>query len=72
MITLKEMNKEDVLTVDSLKEGDTFTILLEEWDSVYLMTDDEIYVDVTTGFTYSAYEYSALPIHKVDFVLTQV
>lgn len=72
MITItKEIEKEKVLTIEDLGYGDSFVILVYDWDSVYLMCDNAEFVDISTGITYDRDDNKCLPVRKIDFSLIE-
>lgn len=72
MITIaKEIEKEKVLTVGDMGCGDSFIILISGWYDVYLMCNDNKFVEISTGEVYEVYDYENLPVRKVDFTLVE-
>lgn len=72
MITItKEIEKEKVLTIEDMGDGDSFVILVSDWDGVYLMCDNDSFVDISTGGTYDVAGNERLPVQKFDFILIE-
>ena len=72
MITItKGIEKEKVLTLEDLGCGDSFAILVSDWDGVYLMCDNSSFVDISTGETYDVNDNLTLPVQKFDFTLIE-
>lgn len=72
MITIaKGIEKERILTVASVHCGDTFVILAQDWEGVYLMCDNGTFVEISTGETSDVYGNQHLPIRNIDFTLVK-
>lgn len=72
MITVaKGIEKEKVLTLEDMGCGDSFVILVPNWDDVYLMCDNDTFVEISTGETYDVYDNKYLPVRKFDFTLVE-
>lgn len=72
MITIaKGIKKEDVLTLEDMDCGDSFVILVPDWDEVYLMCDNDTFVEISTGETYDVRDYKHFPVCEFDFTLVE-
>ena len=72
MITVsKGIGKEKTLTLEDIAYGDSFVILVSNWDGVYLMCDNDSFVDISTGITYNVADNECFPVRKFDFVLVE-
>lgn len=72
MITVsKGIEKEKILTLEDMAYGDSFVILVSNWDGVYLMCDNDLFVNISTGSTYDVAGNECLPVRKFDFTLIE-
>lgn len=71
MISVENIQKEEILTVENLCEGDTFIILAKYFDNPFIMTDTDFFVDLIDGTTYNTDQYCNRPVRKIDFKLVQ-